>query len=615
MARTKKEIEEQAPDAEQETTGTESDPVPQTEQETPPGEVANAGVTDLELAAAKSLDPDAPQTDLESSDDPDGQAVPPQTDPEWDPDSQSESGQETFSSQTDMESADSNAGSQTDLEPAEEPGDGQAFDPTADLGSQTEPETEPDDKASPQSEGDAAAEGDAEPPAPPRRRRTSRKKAAEVQEAQDGGEDVPAEEEQSESGQPQKLRMPGRRRQRVVSIDAERTVETDTDRLRNDLLDLVESLKSKKILTGAIQGVERLADNPEMSYAVIYHGDFKVIIPVLEAIEEPEDYRGQPKGDVLHYLLNKRLGAEVDYIVKGIDQEHNVVAASRLEAMALKRREYYFRTDRDGNYQIYEGIRAEARVISVIRAGIFVDLFGAECYIPLRELSYQRWVDAAQHYQPGQRVLVRVLEVDRSDRGRPRVTASVKQAMENPYEKALKKYVVGNRYVGTVSMVDLNGRVRVSGRRHRLSVYLSQARPAAPGRQGDGANPGYQPREQPDLGRHHPHVHHALRGGKRTMTIQRRLRVTLLAALCLAMCLCTTAFADTDGTEPKITQQPDQLVLQLGTRWAGVEFELRTDAGVFPAPIIVDEDGCADHGSGRQHHLHPQLHQLHRPHP
>ena len=25
------------------------------------------------------------------------------------------------------------------------------------------------------------------------------------------------------------------------------------------------------------------------------------------------------------------------------------------------------------------------------------------------------------------------------------------------YEKALKKYVVGNRYVGTVSMVDLNG--------------------------------------------------------------------------------------------------------------------------------------------------------------
>ena len=440
MARTKKESEEQASAAEPETTGTESNPIPQTDPETPPGELTNAGMTDLELAAANTLDPDAPQTDLES--------------------------------------ADSDTGSHTDLESAETPGDGQALDAESASGPQTELEMELADDNSAQAAGDDAAEGDAEPPAPSRRRRASRKKATE---AQDGGEDAPAEhpeEEQSDSGQPQKLRMPGRRRQRVVSIDAERTVETDTDRLRNDLLDLVESLKSKKILTGTIQGVERLADNPEMSYAVIYHGDFKVIIPVLEAIEEPADYRGQPKGDVLHYLLNKRLGAEVDYIVKGVDQEHNVVAASRLEAMALKRREYYFRTDRDGNYQIYEGIRAEARVISVIRAGIFVDLFGAECYIPLRELSYQRWVDAAQHYQPGQRVLVRVLEVDRSDRSHPRVTASVKQAMENPYEKALKKYVVGNRYVGTVSMVDLNGVfVSLDGGIDCLCTYPKRGRP------------------------------------------------------------------------------------------------------------------------------------------
>ena len=271
--------------------------------------------------------------------------------------------------------------------------------------------------------------------------------------------------------------MPGRRRQRVVSIDAERTVETDTDRLRSDLLDLVESFKSKRILTGTIQGVERLADNPEMSYAVIYHGDFKVIIPVLEAIEEPEDYRDQSKGDVLHYLLNKRLGAEVDYIVKGIDQENNVVAASRLEAMALKRREYYFRTDRDGNYQIYEGIRAEARVISVIRAGIFVDLFGAETYIPLRELSYQRWVDAhsttAWPACPGQG------SGGEPQRPQPPQSHRIGQAGDgNPYEKALKKYVVGNRYVGTVSMVDLNGVfVSLDGGVDCLCTYPKRGRP------------------------------------------------------------------------------------------------------------------------------------------
>lgn len=75
-------------------------------------------------------------------------------------------------------------------------------------------------------------------------------------------------------------------------------------------------------------------------------------------------------------------------------------------------------------------------------------------------------------------MLVWVLEVDRSDRSRPRVTASVKQAMENPYEKALKKYVVGNRYVGTVSMVDLNGVfVSLDGGIDCLCTYPKRGRP------------------------------------------------------------------------------------------------------------------------------------------
>lgn len=451
MAKTKKEIQEQNSEEKQDgiTAGL-------TDSELYPDGSPPAGMIDLELASATTLDPDASQTDENLGEAADGQAPHPQTEYNFQDELPQPGGQ-----------------------PGTEPGEGASDSQTeSDSGGDCDERLQPgENDDTPQTNSESVQDAEAGAP-PARRRRSTRKKVSEAEPKSDASDAEASDEEETNTGQSQKLRMPGRRRQRVVSIDAERTVQTDTDRLRSDLLDLVESLKSKKILTGTIQGVERLADNPEMSYAVIYHGDFKVIIPVLEAIEEPEDYRGQPRGDVLHYLLNKRLGAEVDYIVKGVDQENNVVAASRLEAMALKRREYYFRTDRDGNYQIYEGIRAEARVISVIRAGIFIDLFGAECYIPLRELSYQRWVDAAQHYQPGQRVLVKVLEVDRSDRSHPRVSASVKQAMENPYEKALKKYVVGNRYVGTVSMVDLNGVfVSLDGGVDCLCTYPKRGRP------------------------------------------------------------------------------------------------------------------------------------------
>lgn len=264
----------------------------------------------------------------------------------------------------------------------------------------------------------------------------------------------------------------------IISIDDRPSVETEADKARNDLLDLMESMKTKRILTDTIQGIERLAEGHGPSLAVIYHGDIKVIIPADQTVDPPEDFRGQLPEDVLHYMITKRLGAEVDYIIKGIDAKAGVAVGSRLEAMTAKRRAYYFGTDRDGNNLLYEGICAEARVVSVIRAGIFVDLFGLEVYIPLRELSYQRMLDAQDSFQSGQRILVKILRIDRSGRNHIRVSASIKQAGENPYERALRRYTVGNRYVGTVSMVDMNGVfVSLDGGIDCLCSYPKRGRP------------------------------------------------------------------------------------------------------------------------------------------
>lgn len=60
----------------------------------------------------------------------------------------------------------------------------------------------------------------------------------------------------------------------------------------------------------------------------------------------------------------------------------------------------------------------------------------------------------------------------------------------------------------------------------------------------------------------------------------------------LLLLLPQTAYAadGTDGTAMQVLQ-PQQLEIQLGSNWAGVEFQLKTDAGLYPGTIPVGEDG------------------------
>ena len=144
----------------------------------------------------------------------------------------------------------------------------------------------------------------------------------------------------------------------------------------------------------------------------------------------------------------------------------------------MAKRSLYYTRNRDGNRRVRAGACAEARVVSVIRPGIFVDIFGVETFVPLAELSYQRMMDASTAFQPGQRILVRVLEITRKRPGEVEVTASVKQAGENPYDKAIRKFSVGNRYVGTVSLVNTTGVfVALDGGIDCLCNYPKRGRP------------------------------------------------------------------------------------------------------------------------------------------
>lgn len=243
------------------------------------------------------------------------------------------------------------------------------------------------------------------------------------------------------------------RRRGVVSLDGQLSSLTSEARRRQDIIDLSESMKSHRIITGTIAGIERMDENTDLAYAVVYHGAFKVIIPASEMFEFDEETAD-------HYrsaILSRRLGAEIDYVVKGIDLDAGVAAGSRLDAMRQRRRAYYLDTDRNGNRQLEVGDIAEARVVSVIRSGAFVELFGIEQFIPLEELSYLRWVDATMHFRVGGKVLVKVLELDRSDRNHIKIKLSVKQAGEDDLKQAISRFKVGNLYVGSVTMITAAG--------------------------------------------------------------------------------------------------------------------------------------------------------------
>lgn len=67
------------------------------------------------------------------------------------------------------------------------------------------------------------------------------------------------------------------------------------------------------------------------------------------------------------------------------------------------------------------------------------------------------------------------------------------------------------------------------------------------------------------------------------------LVVTLVCLLCTPM----QVFAESQGTNGDELQimEAETLEIQLGTDWAGVEFRLKTDAGLYPGTVVVGDDG------------------------
>ena len=244
---------------------------------------------------------------------------------------------------------------------------------------------------------------------------------------------------------------------RVLAIDEESKVQSAEEKEAYLWMELRNSLRTKRSLTGILGGVERTSSG--LPLAIVYYKDLRVVIPATEMNIRLEDHR--ESGDKeLHnryaQILSWMMGAEIEFTVSGLDRRSGSVVASRADAMRRKQRQFFLTPGRDGRPLVQEGTVAEARVIAVSERVVRVEIFGVEFPIFAREVAWE-WVDDCNdYYGIGDRVLVKLLSIDRSDPGNIRLQASIRETVPNPAKENIKKCVVQGKYIGKVTDVNRN---------------------------------------------------------------------------------------------------------------------------------------------------------------
>ena len=287
----------------------------------------------------------------------------------------------------------------------------------------------------------------------PKKKRTSKKNAAEP--AVEVPEEPDVQDITEEKNVPEKRTKPISKEEAILTIDAGAEVQTEEDLAEIAWHEIHKAYRTRKILTGMFGGIEQL--DAGKTVCVVEYKGYRIIIPFKEMTASfPNKLSGDEYENYVirqHKLLNTMLGAEIDFVVKGIDAKTRSVVASRRDAMLKKRMTFYFDTDKNGAYKIYDGRIVQARVVAVAEKAIRVEAFGVECTILARDLSWD-WVgDAHERFSVGDHVLIRILSVNRDNIETLSIKADVKSATEANMRPKLSTCRVQSKYAGRVTDV------------------------------------------------------------------------------------------------------------------------------------------------------------------
>lgn len=237
----------------------------------------------------------------------------------------------------------------------------------------------------------------------------------------------------------------------ILTLTAD--AEVETQETKEDIIwhELQNAYRTRKILTGNLGGIEKMEGGGTI--AVIYYKEMRVVIPLAEMMINLVESEEHDYGEMVqrqNKILGNMLGCEIDFIIKGIDNESRSVVASRKDAMHKKRQIFYL-PDAAGNARVCEDRIVQARVIAVAEKVVRVEIFGVECSILARDLSWDWMGDATESFHVGEQILVRILSVSVKSVEEITVKADVKSVKGNTSKANLTKCKIQGKYAGVVT--------------------------------------------------------------------------------------------------------------------------------------------------------------------
>ena len=100
--------------------------------------------------------------------------------------------------------------------------------------------------------------------------------------------------------------------------------------------------------------------------------------------------------------------------------------------------------------ELQPGAVVEGIISNIVDFGAFVDLNGIDGLIHISELSWSHVNHPNEVIEIGQTVQVKVLDIDRE---RQRISLGLKQTQEDPWQRVVDTYNVGDELEGTVTKV------------------------------------------------------------------------------------------------------------------------------------------------------------------